>query len=208
MASESVASASGDNRFRLRYGVRGGVSFGYFDNVASTFKMSGEDNAGFGGNLGFAVRYENPTRWYFESGLVANYAAGAVTVRHTIPGETLDCDISRLALQVPLLAGCKFCVVEDVLSMSVFLGPTFSVGLAGSFGSPEGYPHLKLYGDDGVWRRFNVAATFGVTFEIDRNFTVAVSGNLGLNSMTRSDIFRYSDATESTAQVHMAYWFD
>lgn len=198
--------------FHFRFGIRGALNFGYFDNVRSTFHAGDEDNSNVGGALGLAVRYENLTHWYFESGIVANYLSGTSPMK-ILPSEHSDytmvnnCEISRFALQLPLLAGYKFSVVEDVLSMSVFLGPLLSVGIAGDVSNCDNLADNSLYGDKGIWRRFNVAATFGLSFEIKNNFTVAVSGNLGMNSMPRTDIFMHNNSTESSAQVSAIYWF-
>ncbi|MCM1368941.1 MAG: PorT family protein [Candidatus Amulumruptor caecigallinarius] len=90
--------------------------------------------------------------------------------------------------------------------MSVFAGPAFSVGLSGKLDTPDGLPDYTLYGSNGVWRRFNVAATFGVAFEIDKTFSVNITGNLGLNSMPREDIFLHRNSTESVAQICATYW--
>lgn len=200
-----------DRSFRFRYGFRAGLGFGYFDSLSSTTKTTDEDDgANVGGSVGVTVRYENPTRWYFESGLIANYSSGRATLRnpaagHTPGAEPIECDMSRLALQVPVLAGCKFRLV-DILWMSVFAGPTLSVGLTGDLDTPPNLPDYPLYGSDGVWRRFNVAGTFGATFEINRKYSVNVIGSLGLNSMTRADIFHYRNSTESGVQICLTYW--
>lgn len=200
-----------DNAFRFRYGIRAGLGFGYFDSLSATCKSGEDDSANIGGSVGLAIRYENPTRWYFESGLTINYASGAVSLRNLQSNfnsdmKTEECNMSRLALQVPLIGGCKFCLVDEFLWMSFFAGPTLSVGLTGSIDTPENLPNYSLYGNDAVWRRFNVAATFGASFEIDNRFSVNVTGSLGLNSMPRADIFRYRNATESEVRVSATYW--
>lgn len=198
--------------WKFRWGPRASVDI-FFPAKATSTEPQGADRIGWGGSVGIIGRYEWRARWFVESGLQFAYGMAPVKVysdEEYIDGERRfldDYNFSRFALQLPLHAGYRFRIFNDI-GLSLSAGVRFSYGLAGSLDSDgsERLPKFDLYGKDGVWRRFGTAVAFGFHFDLNE-LMVGVTGNMGVTRMARRDIFATRTMNESEARIDFTYWF-
>lgn len=92
--------------------------------------------------------------------------------------------------------------------MSVFTGVTGTWTFADRLKSSAGYTDYRMTGSDGAWRSFNLQWTAGLSFELDKSFTISIDADLGLIQLTRKNIFRTSTMQESAVQISAIYWIN
>lgn len=122
--------------------------------------------------------------------------------------------VRKFSFEVPLQVGYHFDFTPDV-SLAVSTGPVLKVGLVNDYYlTSEDLPGVgvmhksgSLYGENGAMRRVDCAWRVGVGFNIDRNYYVGVSGDIGLCNMLKKDNDGTVSLHENAFQVSLGYNF-
>lgn len=156
---------------QLRWNVQGGMNFS---------NLTHDDNADalVGFNAGVGLDYAFTDRWSLKSGVMftsKGYKHGELKAR-------------PIYLEFPVMGAIKMPITERV-KFVVNAGVYFAAGLVGQYdyaGDVTGFqdepskPLFKeLIFDDGIFRRFDVGAQYGVGVELAEHYLVHLTGQNG-----------------------------
>lgn len=208
--SQNDSIVSGNKYWNVCWGIRDSFKVDIVAQWNSTKKFPG-DHLGYGNELGGVMRLCAPSRWFVDVALSVAYAETKLQVCAVDPAAPIEdwplYKYRHTSINLPVNVGYSF-TVADVLQMSVLTGLKVTCTVAGSMKGPTGYPSLSLFGEDGVWRRWNLLWTFGVEFDVDNAVSVGVNGDLGLLRLARKDIFRTPIMNESSVNIGVTYWLN
>ncbi len=203
--SKATEDPIGKSNWKLQTGPLAAFQIFMPANWTSSHIYPGE-KAGYGGALGWAIRFNYADRWYLQSGLNFEFDNAPIQMRSTSPSDTWPSyRYTRGGIAIPCLGGYRFALTDE-LGMSVFTGVTGTWTFADRLKSTHGGETYTMLGSDGAWRAVNLQWTAGLSFELDNRFTVSIGANLGVIQMARRDIFRTAKMYETNVQVSAFYW--
>lgn len=122
--------------------------------------------------------------------------------------------VRKFSFEVPVQVGFHFDFTRDI-SLAVQTGPVLKVGLVNDYYlTSEEMPGVgvmhksgSLYGEDGAMHRLDCAWRVGVGFNIDRNYYIGVSGDIGMCNMLKDNNDGTVSLHENALQVSLGYNF-
>lgn len=153
---------------------------------------------GVGVDLGFVYNVPVVANFYIEPGINFYYNAYGIEGVN-IDGKDYSSDVLEHAsvresgFRIPVSLGYHFDFTPDV-SLAIFTGPELDVGFSSDryITTKEVVGHkfhsaTSNYGDKGNWNRVGCNWTFGVGFNLARNYYVGIRGAVGLVDINKSD---------------------
>lgn len=173
---------------QMRWNIRGGMNFS---------SLTRDDNADalIGFNAGVGLDYAFTDRWSLQSGVMFSskgYKHGEFKAR-------------PIYLEFPVMGAIKMPVAERV-KFVVNAGLYFAAGLVGQYDicyrpdlSGESCPCAKeLIFDDGIFRRFDVGAQYGIGVELADHYLIHLTGQNGF-------ITPYDEGYEGVKSKNMTF---
>ncbi|MDE7160311.1 MAG: hypothetical protein K2O24_05665 [Muribaculaceae bacterium] len=108
-----------------------------------------------------------------------------------------DPKVSKFGLRIPINFGFRF-DVSDRLGIAPFTGPEFNWGFGGKIHLSGNYAHETIsdtnpYSDIWGWHHCNLSWNFGVSFDIDYNWSFILSGAIGVTDQLKFDNITWRD---------------
>ena len=124
-------------------------------------------------------------------------------------GNILDANIDSYYLDLPIHAGYKYIVGDDLAFFGEF-GPYFGFGLFGKSKVTSGNESVKVdtFSDEGGAKRFDFGLGFRLGTEINKHFTASIGYDFGLVDVVADD--EYNDVPSvknSNLYVSFGYKF-
>lgn len=151
-----------------------------------------KNGAGF--SLGAVYNMPLGSNFYFEPGASLYYDTWAFSEgRKEINDVSLwDVSFRNFGLEIPLMFGYQFNFTPST-SLMIFTGPTMRIGFVNDMhykSDGDGYEisdYEGMYGDGGLYNRFDCAWKFGAGLNFDRYY-VGVSGQVGMVNLYKDNV--------------------
>lgn len=149
---------------------------------------------GVGFSVGAIYNYPVGGNFYFEPGASLYYNTWGFSEGSKIINDVKLWDVSfrNFGLEIPLMFGYHFDFTPTT-NLAVFTGPTLRIGFVNDMhykAEGDGYElsdYQGMYGDNGMYNRFDCAWKFGVGINFSQYY-IGVSGQIGMINLYQDEV--------------------
>ena len=194
--------------WRFSWGPKAAFHLFFPGDLTSSVDFEGYE-FGYGCSVGVNLRFIHKTNWLLQTGFSIGYDNAPIQMVPVVPiyGDAAwpSHSLHQGTMVLPVQAGYIFNYGDD-LGFGIMTGVEGSFGFAGALSTPRGERHYDLYGDNGVFRRWNVSWVTGFLIELPPTITVGIDGSFGLLNVARQPVFRFKAMNETYVRISMTYW--
>lgn len=204
---EGLSQETG-SAWRLSWGPKAAFHLFLPGDLTSSVDFEGYE-FGYGCSVGVNLRFIHKTNWLLQTGFSIGYDNAPIQMVPVVPiyGDAAwpSHSLHQGTMVLPVQAGYIFNYGDD-LGFGIMTGVEGSFGFAGALSTPRGERHYDLYGDNGVFRRWNISWVTGFLIELPPTITVSIDGSFGLLNVARQPVFRFKAMNETYVRISMTYW--